>query len=582
MHEARRATASPRTPRSSRAALLAGAPTRWAASADRLLGRSWLVLATGLAAALPIVVTMVHVVAVGWAPLGDDAVVAVRAIDVLSSHPPLVGMPAGGATGVLDEQAYHLGPLLFWLLALPARVVDPRFLPATVGLVNVAAVMGIVALAHRRGGRGLMFAVAAVIPLMLASIPGAMHSAVWNPAAALLPFTLAIFLAWSLACGDYRLLPVAVLAASFAAQCHLTYVVPSLGALAVGIVGLAVWLRTAEARASAASVRRWVIAAAVVGLVCWSAPLIQQATESPGNFVVLAEAGTAKEPNLGPRLGMRALVRAVGVPPWWLRPPPGALQRIADVDTSPGALSTGSAVAVVVALVTLALTGLRSRRRDVVAAGALALTLCAALAFAVSSVPRSAFGTLGYGLWWASSAGMFVWLVLAWSGATLLAGVRRGATVRLSARAAPAALIAVAAVGAVVAATADRRDDAYSQMRAVSDRLSTALPSGQPVRVEARTPTDLFMAAGFQLGVVYALRHRGEPVTAPSVAELLGSRYRGTGGAAVVVDVDRPPDPSARVIARVLADPRDADNPFSRAPARRVITVSLARPVAGR
>ena len=47
-------------------------------------------------------------------------------------------MPAGGATGVLDEQAYHLGPLLFWTLALPARYLGPSALAVTVGLLNVA------------------------------------------------------------------------------------------------------------------------------------------------------------------------------------------------------------------------------------------------------------------------------------------------------------------------------------------------------------------------------------------------------------------------------------------------------------
>ena len=39
-----------------------------------------------------------------------------------------------------------------------------------------------------------MFAIAIALPLMLVSIPAQMHSAVWNPAAALLPFTLLLFL----------------------------------------------------------------------------------------------------------------------------------------------------------------------------------------------------------------------------------------------------------------------------------------------------------------------------------------------------------------------------------------------------
>ena len=545
-------------------------------AAARRGGDRLLVLATGLAAALPVLVAIVHQLWVDWVPLGDDAIIAVRSFEVLSSDPPLVGMPAGGATGVLHEQAYHLGPLLFWLLSVPSRYLHPSLLPVTVGLVNVACVVGIVAIARRRGGRALMFVVAAGLALTLSSIPAIAHAAVWNPAAAFLPFTLLVFVAWSIACGEYRLLPVAVLAASFAAQCHLTYVLPSLTALVVGLVGLAVAWRRGRLAPGRPGV--WVAVAALVAVVCWSAPAVQQLRDDPGNLTVLRRAGTSADPKLGSKVGERAVAHAIGVAPWWVDSPRGALKRIGELSVSPGALRTVSTFAVLAALAALALLGLRRRRSDVVAACVLSLALVAALGVAASSVPKTAFGTVGYSLWWASAVGLFAWVTMGWSAATLFALGRRLPSVSRPALAGAAGVAVVAAVGVVVAVDANRRDEPIDQMRTVSDRLQAVLPAGRAVRVDAPNPTDVFSAAGFQLGIVYAMRRDGRDVQAPSVARYLGDRYRrddSANPAIVNVDVDRPPIPGSRVVARVSFDDRDPDNPFSKAPPTRTVTVSL-------
>jgi hypothetical protein len=545
-----------------------------------------LVLATGLAASLPVIVSAAHAVRVGWTPMSDDAVMAIRAFDVLSADPPLLGMPAGGATGVIDEQTFHLGPMLLWLLALPARLVGGAAPPVTVGLINVAAVMGIVGLAHRRGGPPLMIAVALAVPLMLASIPGAMHAAIWNPAAALLPFALLVFLAWSVACGDVRLLPLAVVVASFTAQCHLTYILPALGALAVGVAGLG-----AAARAGRVSgpLGRWAVAATIAGLVCWSAPLAEQAVHRPGNLVLLSRAANASDPTLGRTVGARALVRAVGIPPWWLRAPRSSLRRIGDLSTSPGAPATISAVAILASLAAAFAAGVRRRRSDVAAAAALALALCGALALAAASVPASAFGTVGYSLWWGSVAGMWAWIALGWSAAVLVPRPR-WAPGALPRRADLVGLVAVAAVAGGVAVGAGPRGDAYpgdaayARMREVSDRVRAAgvaaSAGDRPVHVDGAYADDLFVGAGFQLGILYELRRDGADVTAPDrLSRLLGARYRpgdSPPGAVVHVAVDDAPRPPGRVLARVTVDPRDRDNPFSDVPPRRTVTVTLA------
>src|SRR5271169_4274455 len=87
-----------------------------------------------------------------------------------------------------------------------------------------------------------MFATAIAVALMCQSLSAETFHDVWNPSAGLFPFTLLIFLCWSLACGEYRLLPVTVLVASFVVQAHLTYLPATAGLMVIGIGGLAISL----------------------------------------------------------------------------------------------------------------------------------------------------------------------------------------------------------------------------------------------------------------------------------------------------------------------------------------------------
>jgi len=531
-----------------------------------------LVLALGLVAAAPILVAIVRVISEGWAPMGDDALIAVRSYEVFTSHPPLVGMPSTGPTGVLDEQTFHLGPLLFWLLAVPAHFLGPSSLAVTVGLVNVACVMGSVGLARRRGGLPFMFATAAAIPVMLMSLPPESLCDVWNPAAPVMPFLLLTFLAWSTASGDHRLLPLTVVAGSFVAQCHLIYVAAAGGALAVAGIGLFLSVR----RERPPDLRPWLIAALVVGLLCWSGPLVDQAFHRPGNLVLLKRAAQADTASLGKAVGARSVIRTIGVPPWWLRNQRGPLQRIGDLSNTPGPLTVASALLVLLGLAGVTWAGLRARRRDVVAGGALALVLCVAVGTAPSSVPAASFASLGYGLWWASPLGMWVWLVLGWSLATLLAPVRLPAPSR---RAVVAAGAAVAVVAALAASTVDPPHEPFEDLRTATDRLDQRLSPDAPVRVDADYDSSaVFTGAGFQLGIVYWLLHDGRAVTAPSLPDL-GSRYASPGGPGtevVRVDVNRPPRRTGTVIGRFPVAAETSDNPFFKGPRTRLVVVSLA------
>jgi hypothetical protein len=543
--------------------------------ADRLL-----ILAAAAAAALPIVVATIRVVADGWLPFADDALIATSAFDVLTADPPLLGPWSSGYSEITGHDTFHPGPLLFWLLAVPARIFGPAALEMTAALVNVACVLGVVALAHRRGGRALALATAAAVGLMLASLPAESYSDIWNPSVPLLPFTLLLFLAWSLATGEHRLLPLTVLVASFIPQCHLGFLVPVAGAFAVGVGGLALSRRW---RPGAGRLRPWLVAAAVVGVVCWSAPLVDQVVNRPGNAVLVVRAATTGQAKVGFDSAWRAVVHMVGIPPWWLREPQVGLERTVDLVTSPGAVRVLSAAAALVALALLAAIGWRRRRPDLLAAGALGLVLCAALLVVVRSTPEGSAATLVYSLRWASPAGMWVWLVLGWSLATLLAPLPRPGP-RAARALAAAGLVVAVAVGAIVAADGRLRPEPYDEVRAVADRLDAALGEGDGVRVDvSSSPDGSFMALGFGSAVVYALRRDGRTVSAPTYANYLGPEYgagaSGRGERVVHVAVDSAPPAGARTIARMtLVDHPDPEGPpAGRPPPRRALAVTLTR-----
>ena len=107
-----------------------------AATADRLLLGAWLL------AVLPVVVAAVRAVRRGWIPMGDDALMSIRAHDVFTAHPPLLGTWSSASLEA-GVDLNHPGPLLFDILAVPVRVFGPRAGVAVgVMLVNVASKCG--------------------------------------------------------------------------------------------------------------------------------------------------------------------------------------------------------------------------------------------------------------------------------------------------------------------------------------------------------------------------------------------------------------------------------------------------------
>jgi hypothetical protein len=527
-------------------------------TAGPLAGRG-LTLTAGVAAALPVLVTTVRALADGWMPVGDQGIIATRAYDVFTTHTPLLGQ-FSQASRVVGHALYSPGPTLYWLLAIPSRIGAPAGLMLVTAAVNTASILAIVALARRRGGPAFMLAVALALALMSRSFPAESLHGIFNPAAALFPFTLLIFVCWSLACGDHRLLPAAVLLASFCAQCHLAFVLPGAGLLAVGFAGLA--LSRAGRRRS--PVWPWIAAAAATATICWTPAIVDQVKHSPGNLHLLAKAATASQKTEGATAAWRGLVRVLGVPPRWLRAPQSVAghlgnvsggdygdTRLSDISTKPSAIAAGSAIVVLCALVAATIAALRGNRRDLALGALIGLVLCAAFAAMVASTPADAVNTLGYTMWWGSPAGMWAWLIVAWSAVELIDVRRRVGAVRLPrfAPAAGAGLVALAG-GAIAASRGpDAHAPFYRPVRDVEASLNATVPRGRTVLLVQRGS----VVVPVEPAVRYALRRRnvralGRGAVRPGAWYALDNRrYEEV----VSLYADSPPPiPSARLVGR--------------------------------
>lgn len=182
---------------------------------------------------------------------------------------------------------HHPGPAYFYA-SVPLYVVSgERF----TGILLTAALLGVLSIAlllrrvGRSGGVGALLAAALVIALFLSFRgPGWLFSA-WNPNVAVLPFGLALVSFAAVAAGEFRALPAAVLAGSFAAQTHLGCL-PATAALACATALL--FVPRIRSAAGLPRPERWprrpLLLALLVAAVMWAPPVVEQLRPGGGNL----------------------------------------------------------------------------------------------------------------------------------------------------------------------------------------------------------------------------------------------------------------------------------------------------------
>lgn len=359
-------------------------------------GKLW-AAAFAVALLLAPVQAFVHVVS-DWVPSNDPALMGIQSLEVGSSHTPLTGQPSTSAHYVdSDRHVHHLGPLHFYLMAVPMRLLGPAvgMLAVSVLIVGTSALLMAWAFFRRLGPVGGI--VGATLIGLVTFTTGA--ASLMNPVSSNMagyPLFCAAVLLWCVMRGDLRLLPVATAVTAFAAQQHLS-VLPTVAVLVpAAVVGL-IWhwgrgTPTDELRQGSAApdrrgggwedlrrvwqrVRRrgderpdiplrrqypfvaqllgWGTAALVVGLVLWSPMLAQEVREDQGNLTNLVElTGDDDRPTVGMGPAVNQVTHVLGLPPLLGRTDLSGNSG-ADLLQSPSWVTSASAAAVAALLVAL-------------------------------------------------------------------------------------------------------------------------------------------------------------------------------------------------------------------------------------
>ena len=186
---------------------------------------------------------------------------------------------------------HHPGPLAFYCLAPFYLAFGMTYGALCVGalVLNLASLFGIAVVVWRVAGPGRWpWSCAAIVAYVVYLGPTVLVSA-WNPDMAILPLAFSLVSFAAVMAGHTAYLPAAVLAASFAVQSHLTCAGPIACVAFLSLVALIVrrGKRQAEPSSPTSRVVRHVMIAAILGVVVWMPPLIEQVRDDPGNFTLI-------------------------------------------------------------------------------------------------------------------------------------------------------------------------------------------------------------------------------------------------------------------------------------------------------
>jgi len=421
-------------------AVVAAAPADEAAEpqpTERRISTRWLVAGLAALLALPIVVGAIAVRRPTWSPVLDLAMTELRLRDVGTSHTPLIGLP--GRIGTLAEQGSHPGPLSFYVLAVPYRLLGSSAwaMQAGTALLDIAAVSVSLWLASRRGGRGLVIAVAVLLALLAFGYGIGPLLEPWNPFLPMLWWFVVLLAVWSVLDGDLLALPIAIVAGSFCAQTHLPYLGLAGGLGVLVAVALVLRARRAE-HEERRRILVWSAASVGLGVLLWVPPLIDQAVHDPGNLSLLADhLATPPETPVGFHRGVELALVHLDVLGFVRDAGEGATGSLVDASSDPN----GSIVPGLLTLAVWAVAAAWSvrHRRTHPALARLHLVVGAALALGVVSMARI-FGKVWYYLMlWAWGTAALLLLAVGWTIAAAIASrpgtsrrddkLRRGATI---------------------------------------------------------------------------------------------------------------------------------------------------------
>lgn len=493
---------------------------------------------------VPIVVASARAVATGWFPVGDSALLAIRATDVGTSHHPLLGSWTS-ASLTLGTDVNNPGPLYADLLA-PFMWTFGRWFDTGTGVaIGVGAVnAGFAGVTAWVGSRLGGWRVERWTLVMVAGLTWSMGSEllidIWQPHALLIPFTCLLTLTVALLAGRWTMLPAWLAVASLIVQTHIgyVYVLVVLGLLVAGF-GIAAWRssRPTARELLADHTLRWSVA--VVALA-WLQPVIEQLFgEGRGNLARLATNAGGGDVTMGAATSVKLVAAVVALPPWWTRfgfedtvestpltlGPDGPELRVAGLPSGPVAL-----LGLVVLVGVLAGLLVALRRRDIGVAADAVLVALVGVVTAVATLTIQTVSVVGLGshhVRWLWALSVFAWTTVVWSAVELGAG-------RLVDRHVNLALVAVVALFGLGNLTYTAHDLGPTADRAAADTLERTFDDLTDFRPEGSVRyavDDLRPFEAWSSAVQMRLRELGVEfrVDDEGVVRQLGDRRRADG-----------------------------------------------------
>lgn len=379
-------------------------------------------------------------------PSGDVAIIEVRVGDVGGARSPLLG--SYGRFGF-----NHPGPLLFYALAVPYRVLGGRYAGMEIGalLLGGLSVAAIARVAFRRGGRtGLLWAVV-VLAVLLRRVGPTWLIDPWEPHVLPLVAAALIAFAYDAVAGRPAALPVAAAAASFVAQAWATLLPLAVAMGGWAVAGLIV--RAGRGERTRRDVFRAFVVTALVVVVLWTPPVLQELTRERGNLTAMVDALDATQPPLGAVDGWRAVSTELGHRASWLGFPQtlDGLSPTLDLEAAPSVPI--AAVALVLGLI------VALRRRSSSDAWLLGATAAGAIAAATVALARLLGPVYVWIPQWLRVVGMTTWFAAGWCAFAGLPDEVRRRSRRVLEPLLAGAAVALLAATVVDAATFDRPAD---------------------------------------------------------------------------------------------------------------------------
>jgi hypothetical protein len=502
----------------------------------------------------PFVASAARAVDSDWFPSGDDALIGLRAYDVFSSDAPLTGQPSTSHHYDPKNATAHPGPIEFYAMAIPVRVLGPQLgMLVPITLINASALLlSAWVILRRAGPRVAVWGAVVLSGIAWAEGSFQLSDPISSNAGGISLVALAI-LAWAVVDGDIRLLPVTAFIASWVVQQHLAIVTPAASLAVWAGIGVAVmlWRRHDTGRrrrraqrdgadgdvdeAGAASMTGapgrsptviasepdtspipWIAGAVGMLILCSLPMLIEQFGPSGNMASIVSFARESDRETLGYDAGAWQALRAFSFPPMLLRSDFTGYQLFSPISL-PAAAGGIVVLLALVAVVVLA----RTRRPPLAALATTALVLAAAGMFAGSKIPESIeSGRINF-YRWTFVVAVCTWVSLGWA-AALLVERYRPAVVPVLRRVAPVAAVVVMAVAAVAASTGtgpddQRRDEAGRQpMLAMGDEVVRLARGHDRVTVLLSGGT---ATASIGPAVVLQLVGAGHDVRVPNVEE---------------------------------------------------------------